>query len=118
MLWSLIDTYFVHAHNQPYGYFRESSFRQKLENGLLPKCLVFAVLATAVRFSTHEYFGGNFRDASETYARESWLGVLAEHMTVESGLSVHIVQAVNLLAVLDNAGMHLFYIVHSSVDHC
>lgn len=78
-----------------------------MESGLLPKCLVFAVLAAAVRFSTHEYFGGNVREASEAYARESWLGVLAEHMTVEGGLNVHVVQAVDLLSVLDNAGMVL-----------
>lgn len=103
VLWSLVDTYFVHGHNQPYGYFREASFRQKLESGLLPKCLIFAVLAAGVRFSTHEYFGGNIREASEAYARESWLGVLAEHMTVEGGLNVHVVQAVDLLSVLDNA---------------
>lgn len=62
------------------------------------------MLASAVRFSTHEYFGGKTHDASEAYAKESWLSVLAEHMTVEGGLNVHVVQTVNLLAVLDNAG--------------
>lgn len=96
---SLVDTFFLHVHNQPYGYFRESTFRRRLELGLIPKCLIYAMLASAVRFSTHEYFGGNHRDASETYARESWLGILVEHMTLEGGLNVHVVQAVTMLAV-------------------
>ncbi|XHG09050.1 hypothetical protein AWENTII_012129 [Aspergillus wentii] len=101
VLQSLIDTYFLRVHNQPYSYFQESLFRQRLDNNLLPRCLVFAVLASAVRFSTHEYFNGRTHEASETYARESWLAVLADHLTVEDSMNVHVVQAVNLLAIVD-----------------
>lgn len=105
VLASLIDVYFLHVHNQPYGYFRESAFRQRLESGVLPKCLIFAILASAVRFSNDEYFGGRTHEYSEAYAKESWLRVLVEHMTEEGGLNVYVVQTVTMLSVLDNAGM-------------
>lgn len=104
VLASVIDTYFEHVHNQPYSYFQEISFRQKLESNALPRCLILAVLSSAVRFSVHEYYGGRTREASEMYARESWLSVLADHLTVEGNLNVHVVQSVNLLAVVDYTG--------------
>jgi hypothetical protein len=100
----VIDTYFEHVHNQPYSYFQEISFRQKLESNSLPRCLILAVLSSAVRFSIHEYYSGKTREASEKYARESWLSVLADHLTVEDSLNVHVVQTVNLLAVVDYTG--------------
>lgn len=58
-------------------------------------------MSSAVRFSTHEYYAGKTHEASERYARESWLSVLTEHLTVENNLNVHVVQTVNLLAVVD-----------------
>lgn len=100
----VIDTYFEHVHNQPYSYFQEASFRQKLQSNALPRCLVLAVLSSAVRFSKNDYFTGKTRDASEKFARESWLSVLTEHLTVEDNLNVHVVQTVNLLAVVDYTG--------------
>ncbi|KAJ6114928.1 hypothetical protein N7486_000706 [Penicillium sp. IBT 16267x] len=101
VLWSIIDTYFEHVHGHPYSYFQEASFRHKLQSNVLPRCLVLAVLSSAVRFSKNEYFQGNTQDASEKFARESWLSVLTEHLTVEDNLNVHVVQTVNLLAVVD-----------------
>lgn len=62
------------------------------------------MLSSAVRFSVHEYYAGKTREASEKYARESWLSVLADHLTVEDSLNVHVVQTVNLLAVVDYTG--------------
>lgn len=105
VLRSLVDTYFLHAHNQPYSYFQEASFRHKLEHGLLPKCLVFAVLATALRFSDHEYYSGKAMEAAEAYARESWLSVLQDHLTVENSPNLYVVQTTNILAVIDFTGM-------------
>lgn len=105
VLRSVIDTYFDHVHNKPYSYFQEASFRQKLEANSLPRCLVLAVLSSSVRFSTHEYYVGKKHEASEKYSRESWLSVLAEHLTVEDSLNVHVVQTVNLLAIVDYTGM-------------
>lgn len=65
------------------------------------------MLSSAVRFSVHEYYAGKTREASEKYARESWLSVLADHLTVEDSLNVHVVQTVNLLAVVDYTGKML-----------
>ncbi|KAL2004684.1 hypothetical protein VTN00DRAFT_3212 [Thermoascus crustaceus] len=101
VLRSLVDTYFLYSHNQPYSYFQEASFRRKLDSGLLPRCLVFAVLASALRFSAHEYYSGRAHEAAEAYARESWLSVLQDHLTVENSPNLHVVQTTNLLAVID-----------------
>ncbi|CAG8284606.1 unnamed protein product [Penicillium nalgiovense] len=101
VLRSIVDTYFEHVHNQPYSHFQETSFRQKLQSNALPRCLILAVLSSAVRFSKNDYFIGKTQDASEKFARESWLSVLTEHLTVEDNINVHVVQTVNLLAVVD-----------------
>ncbi|KAJ6184820.1 hypothetical protein N7519_006121 [Penicillium mononematosum] len=101
VLRSVVDTYFEHVHNQPYSHVQEASFRQKLQTNALPRCLILAVLSSAVRFSSNDYFIGKTQDASEKFARESWLSVLTEHLTVEDNISVHVVQTVNLLAVVD-----------------
>ncbi|KAI1872771.1 uncharacterized protein JN550_003645 [Neoarthrinium moseri] len=98
---SLIDTYFLHAHNQPYSYFQEESFREGLAFGQLPKCLVYAVLATALRFSNDAYFNGAKDQATEAYAREAWLSVLNDHMTAENCPNLHVAQTTNLLAIID-----------------
>ncbi|KAF7168501.1 hypothetical protein CNMCM6106_003668 [Aspergillus hiratsukae] len=81
--------------------FQESTFRQGLQNDTLPRCLLLAVLASAVRFSTHEFYAGRCLEASEVYAREAWLSVLTDHLTVEDNMGVHVVQTVNMLAVID-----------------
>lgn len=102
---STIDTFFTHVHNQPYSFFQEASFRLKLDSNILPRCLVLAVLASAVRFSTHEFYAGKTQEATEIYARESWLTVLSDHLTVEENMSLSVVQTMNMLAVTDYTGM-------------
>ncbi|KAM5341498.1 hypothetical protein ACJ41O_014529 [Fusarium nematophilum] len=97
----LVDMYFLHAHNQPYAYFQEEHFRQLLSFMLLPKCLIFAVLASSVRFSSHEFFQGRTHEAMEGYARQAWLCVLTEHLTVENIPNLHVAQTTNLLAIVD-----------------
>ncbi|KAH7133796.1 fungal-specific transcription factor domain-containing protein [Dactylonectria macrodidyma] len=97
----LVETYFVHSHNQPYSYFQEERFHQLLSFGTLPKCLVLAVLASAVRFSNHEYFQGRTHEAMEAYAREAWLAVLNEHLTVENCPNLYVSQTTNILAIID-----------------
>ncbi|PYI33605.1 hypothetical protein BP00DRAFT_485376 [Aspergillus indologenus CBS 114.80] len=98
---SIIETYFLHVHNQPYSNFQENSFRQEIQNGTLPRCLILAILASAVRFSTHEFYAGRALQTSEVYAREAWLSVLTDHLTIEDNMGVHVVQTVNMLAVID-----------------
>lgn len=104
MVQSLVDTYFQHAYNQPYSYFQEESFREKLAYGLLPKCLIFAVLASALRFSDNPYFKWAKQQATEAYAREAWLSVLNDHMTAENCPNVHVAQTTNILAIIDFTG--------------
>ncbi|KAF5518243.1 putative transcriptional regulatory protein [Colletotrichum aenigma] len=98
---SLIDTYFTHCNNQPYGYFHEETFRQKLADKSLPKCVVLAVLASSMRFSDHEFYAGVRAKATEAYAREAWLSVLTDHMTAEDSPDLHVAQATNILAIID-----------------
>lgn len=105
----LVDAYFVHSHNQPYSYFQEERFQQLLSFGLLPKCLVLAVLASSVRFSNHEYFQGRTHEAMEAYAREAWLAVLNEHLTVENCPNLYVAQTTNILAIVDFTGA--FYLI-------
>ncbi|KAH6611304.1 hypothetical protein Trco_001324 [Trichoderma cornu-damae] len=97
----LIDTYFLHVHNQPYSYFHEQSFRERLNYGLVPKCLLFAILASALKFSDSDFFHGSTREATEAYAREAWLALLNDHLTVENNPSLQVAQASNILGVVD-----------------
>ncbi|RAH40590.1 Zn(II)2Cys6 transcription factor [Aspergillus brunneoviolaceus CBS 621.78] len=94
---SIMDTYFLHVHNQPYSNFQEISFRQELRNGTLPRCLILAMLASAVRFSTHELYAERALETSEVYAREAWLSVLTDYLTVEDdiGLTKNLAGRVN-----------------------
>lgn len=101
---SLVNTFFQWCHNQPYSYFHEGSFRQKLADGQLSKCVLLAVLASSLRFSEHEYYRENRSNAIEAYAREAWLSVLADHMTVEDSCNLEVAQATNILAIIDFTG--------------
>ncbi|KAI9146708.1 transcriptional regulatory protein [Paramyrothecium foliicola] len=97
----IIENYFLCAHNQPYTYFQEANFRDQWARGLLPRCLIFAVMALSVRFTNHEYFDGAKQEATEVYARESWLSVLKDYMTSEDRPSLHVAQTTNILAIVD-----------------
>ncbi|KAJ4184476.1 hypothetical protein NW759_017028 [Fusarium solani] len=97
----LVDTYFLHAHNQPYAYFQEEHFRQLLDFMLLPRCLIFAVLASSVRLSNHHFFEGRTHEVMEGYARQAWRCVLNEHLVVENCPNLHVAQTMNLLAIAD-----------------
>ena len=104
MIFSVIDDYFAQAHNQPYGYFHEDSFRDKLQNNALPRCLLLAVLAFAVRYSANAFYAGRTLEASEVYAREAWLAMLQDELILEDNMTLHVVQAANILAVVDYTG--------------
>ncbi|KAJ5263321.1 hypothetical protein N7478_010926 [Penicillium angulare] len=47
---AVIDAYYQYCHNQPYSFFHEENFRQRLRAQMLAKHLVLTVVATAVRF--------------------------------------------------------------------
>lgn len=112
----LIDAYFLHVHNQPYSYFHEQSFRDRVNYGLIPKCLLFAILASALKFSDSEYFQGSTREATEAYAREAWLAILHEHLTVENNPTLPVAQASNILGVVDFTCKPYFDKAEGSLD--
>ncbi|KAI5465064.1 fungal-specific transcription factor domain-containing protein [Mariannaea sp. PMI_226] len=98
---SLIDIYFARVHNQPYSFFHQGSFRQSLEDGSVPRCLMFAILAIAVRFSNDPVFIGRTYEASDAYSRRSWLYVIEDHLATDDNSDLAFIQTVALLAIID-----------------
>lgn len=100
----LIGVYFRHCHNQPYCYFHERSFYRRLRDNTLPPFLILAVLATAARFTASDP-GSRTQSPEEgradMYAQCSW--DIISRLIMSSGFCVcfHLVQATNLLAVID-----------------
>ena len=74
---ALLDVYFTRVHNQPYSFFHEATFRRKLAQSTLPDYLIFAVLVSALRFSTDPFFQNVLHEAATGYARESWKQLVA-----------------------------------------
>ncbi|CAI7586310.1 unnamed protein product [Penicillium manginii] len=105
VLLSSIDLYFTYCHQQPYSFFHEENFRQRLMNGLIPDHLLFAVLATAVRFSTNSFFQGRTREATTTYANRSWKAIVHRCFTRNDTADLMTVQTITLLAIFDFTGM-------------
>ncbi|KAH7176880.1 fungal-specific transcription factor domain-containing protein [Dactylonectria macrodidyma] len=101
VLRSLVHTYFSQVHNRPYSFFHRATFEQKLDSGAVPKCLIFAILALAVRFSDAPYFAGRAHEASSAYSRQSWLCVIEDHLSVDDNLDLPVIQTVTLLAIVD-----------------
>lgn len=98
------DVYFRHCQNQPYCYFHEETFRRELLAGRLPEYLIFAFLATAVRFSTDPYYANKQTEAGYHYARTSWQSIISHQLSKEDGMDFQMVQAANLLAIIDFTG--------------
>lgn len=95
----------MHCQNQPYSYFHENTFRRKLAEGSLPEYLILAFLATALRFSTDPYFRNMQAAAADAYASASWKAIVSQQLTQEDGMDLQIVQAANLLAIIDFTGI-------------
>lgn len=114
-LLSLIDVYFESCHNQPYVYFHETSFRQRFEEGLLPRYLLYAFAATACRFSEHEFYRNRQVEAIAAYADASWSEIFQHSFSYEDSLELHMVQATSMLAVIDFTG---WYKASRSPSHC
>lgn len=104
---SLVDTYFRHCHFQPYCYFDEANFRCRLSGGDLPPWLLLAVIATAVGFSDDDCFEGKQTEASDCFASSAWEEINARMFQEEDFMTIHTVQATNMLAVIDFTGMTL-----------
>lgn len=105
VLSDVVNLYFSYSHNQPYSFFHEGNFRQRLTDGLLPDYLTFAILANAARFSTHTFFHGNPSSFAETYANRSWHAIVSNVFTRAEAPDFCTVQAITLLAIFDFTGM-------------
>ncbi|KFY72243.1 hypothetical protein V499_07610 [Pseudogymnoascus sp. VKM F-103] len=98
---SVVDIYFNRVQNQPYSFFHENNFRQRLRDDMLPDHLKFAVLATALRFSDDEYYNGEYLEATAAYARKSWTLLVEHWFAAEIDPDIYICQSVTLLAIID-----------------
>lgn len=101
---SLIDTYFHYCHCQPYIFFQESSFRRRLGADAIPSWLLLAVLASASIFSSHPFLQGRQADAAEYYASCSWGEMHTRMFEEEDFVTIQVVQATSMLAVIDFTG--------------
>ncbi|KAK8872428.1 transcriptional regulatory protein [Apiospora arundinis] len=91
---AVIDSYFTYCQNQPYSFFHEQNFRQRLSKQDIPRHLVLAVMATAVRFCSHPCFTGRELKISIEYANRSWKLIVSDCFTVGKAADVSAVQTI------------------------
>ena len=103
LLLETVDLFFLHCHNQPYCFFHEAKFRQSLSKRELPQHLLYAVMASAVRFSDNPFFEDK-DEAAEVYATKSWDSLVPSHITHNGVGDLQSVQTVTLLAIFDLTG--------------
>jgi len=101
---SMIDVYFRACHDQPYRYFHRETFERKLEQESIPSYLLLAIAATAVRFSHDALLQGHQREAMDSYARRAWEDIVNQSFLDDHNLTIHTVQAANMLGVIDFVG--------------
>lgn len=101
---SLINTYFLSCHCQPYCYFHEASFRGRVAGNTLPTWLLLAVLATASEFSDEPFFQGQQTTAADSYASMAWRDISDNLFQEDDFMDLNAVQATNLLSVIDFSG--------------
>jgi len=100
----LAKIYFQHCHNQPYCYFHERSFYRRLRDNSFPTFLILAVLATAARFTASVSISNlesSEGERADVYAQRSWAIIMQQTMASGYDVHLHLVQATNLLAVVD-----------------
>lgn len=106
VLLDTIDLYFSCCHNQSYSFFHEKNFRQRLSDGLIPDHLLFAILASAVRFSSHAFFEGRKHEMAVTYANRSWRSIVSSCIAQNNVADITTVQTITLLAIFDFTAGH------------
>ncbi|KAF2635184.1 hypothetical protein P280DRAFT_473935 [Massarina eburnea CBS 473.64] len=94
------DLYFQYCHNQPYSLFHESSLRYKIETEEVPTHLLFALLASTVRYSQDPFFEDKSAAVS-AYASQSWKAIVMPWNGIQSETELTIVQTILLLAIID-----------------
>ncbi|KAK8006545.1 fungal-specific transcription factor domain-containing protein [Apiospora marii] len=78
---AVVDSYFTYCQNQPYSFFHEQNFRQRLSKQDIPRHLVLAVMATAVRFCSHPYFTGPWVKVGLAVRMAQDCGLMLENAT-------------------------------------
>ncbi|KIW16515.1 hypothetical protein PV08_06570 [Exophiala spinifera] len=108
VLRSLLDTFFRSCQNQPYVYFRQAVFYRRLEDKEYPDYLLLAMIALSARFSDEPFFESQQLAAVDFYGRTAWSEIFDQAFADDTQLlDIHMVQATNLLAVVDfTAGRH------------
>lgn len=94
------DVYFRYCHNQPYSLFHEDSFRTKLSQGEVPTHLLYAFLASTIRYSEDPYFHDKVA-ALTAYTAQSWKSIVMPWNGIQSDAELSIVQTILLLAIVD-----------------
>lgn len=97
-----IDAFFFHSHNQPYSFFCESWFRQRVADRSIPDHVLYAVVALASRFMEDQYSKSNF---GALCAQLSW-DLQLKHLHSDTEADLSFVQATTLLAIFDFTGRH------------
>lgn len=97
------DIYFRYCHNQPYSLFHEDNFRTRLASNEVPQHLLFAFLASAVRYSEDPYYEDKV-GAISTYAVQAWKAMVLPWNGVETDVGISILQTILLLAIIDYTG--------------
>ena len=95
------ELYFRFCHNQPYSLFHEPSLRNKIELEELPSHLLFALLASTVRYSSNPFFEDKKATAVSAYAAQSWKSIVMPWNGMQSEGELSIVQTILLLAIID-----------------
>ncbi|KAL8678770.1 MAG: hypothetical protein Q9186_004921 [Xanthomendoza sp. 1 TL-2023] len=94
------DIYFRYCHNQPYSLFHEENFRNRLVSNEVPQHLLFAFLASSVRYSTDPYYDDKV-GAISTYAVKAWKAMVLPWDGIGTDVGISIVQTILLLAIID-----------------
>ena len=104
ILLEIVDEFFIHCHNQPYCFFHEANFRQSLSEREIPQHLLYAIMASAVRFSVNPFFEDK-DEAAEVYAVKSWDSLVPGSITRNGVGDLRSVQTITLLAIFDLTGL-------------
>ncbi|KAM9875468.1 zn 2cys6 transcription factor [Verticillium dahliae] len=103
---AVFRNYFQYAHNQPYSFFHESKFWEKLDGGSWPDHLLLAVLAHAVRFSEDQFFRGRTKQMAQLFANMAWKAIVNLYFHERGDADLATVQTITLLSIYDFTAGH------------
>ncbi|KAM0268091.1 hypothetical protein ACHAQH_010040 [Verticillium albo-atrum] len=98
--------YFRYAHNQPYSFFHENKFWEKLDAGSLPDHLLLAVLSHALRFSGDQFFKDRTKSMAKLFANMAWKAIVNLYFQERGDANLAAVQTITLLSIYDFTAGH------------